>query len=310
MDTKDINLKVQNKVDPMVKRAELLRKEAALDLAFKTQTGLMKLAQALASPVRKHLDYRGVGRRFFVTEPYVDPGPMYYDADVPEFDAVVIGRDGTSNMIVCRATRTIIPEFEIVARVKVPFAEIRTRKYRVVERVKERLKQSFAIKEDLLIFSLLHTGAAASNQVIVLTGKLTKEALADAFWRVERRRLIAMNVLCPPSAIMNMRNWEREQLEETARIEIRRTGYLGVLWGANFVVSQLIKENADGFASIYVTTDPQFTGWYPIRADVEVIPADAPDLLLLGFVGYLQAGMILHNIFSVARVDFVPEVSA
>lgn len=306
MESKAIEMKGKTQ-DPLIKRAEYLKKEAALELAFRTQAGLMKLAQALASPVRKHLDYRGVGRRFLVTEPYVDPGPMYYDADVPEFDAVVIGRDGASRMVICRATRTIIPEFEIVARVKVPFAEIRTRKYRVVERVKERLKQSFAIKEDLLIFSLMDDAISLSGQVEVLTGGLVKTALAEAFWRVEMRRLIAQNVLCSPGAIYYIRNWERDAIEETARIEIRRTGYLGTLWGANFVVTQLLKPFLKAgveYERIYVTTDPQFTGWYPIRADVEVVPADQPDLLLLGFVGYHQCGMIIHNIFSVAAVEF------
>jgi len=298
-----------NKKDPQTLQREIMKKEAALELAFKTQVGLQKLAQALASPVRKHLDYRGIGRRLFVTEPYVDPGPMYYDADIAEFDAVKIGRDGTSRMVVVRATRTIVPEFELAVRVKIPFAEVRTRKYKVVERAKERLKQSFAIREDLLIFSLVHEAAALSGQVVDLTGDLTKEALAYCFWQIENRRIIPVNVLIPPAAAFCFRNWERDQIEETARIEIRRTGYLGVLWGANFLVSQLIKPFQVGEAMkypAYVLGDPQFTGWYAIRADVEVIPADTPDLLLLGFVGYLQAGMILHNVWSVARVNFVP----
>jgi hypothetical protein len=296
-----------NKKDPQVLQRELMKKEAALELAFKTQVGLQKLAQALASPVRKHLDYRGIGRRLFVTEPYVDPGPMYYDADIAEFDAVMIGRDGTSRMVVVRATRTILPEFEVAVRVKIPFAEVRTRKYKVVERAKERLKQSFAIREDLLIFSLVHDAVIASNQLITATGTLIKEDLAEAFWRVENRRLIPLNVLISPASAYAIRNWERDQIEETARIEIRRTGYLGVLWGANFLVSQLIKKvNIGGtdYNVAYVLPDPQFVGWYPIRADVEVIPADTPDLLLLGFVGYLQAGMILHNIWAVAGVAF------
>lgn len=294
------------KKDPMVLQRELMKKEAALELAFKTQVGLMKLAQALASPVRKHLDYRGIGRRLFVTEPYVDPGPMYYDADVEEFDAVKMGRDGTTRMVVCRATRTILPEFELGVRVKIPFAEVRTRKYKVVERAKERLKQSFAIREDLMIFSLAYDACELSGQKVVTTGNLSKMVLSQAFWMVDRRRIIPVNVLISPAAAYSMRNWEREELEETARIEIRRTGYLGVLWGANFLVTQLIKENPDGQTSAYVFGDPQFVGWYPIRADVEVIPADTPDLYLLGFVGYLQAGMILHNVWGVARVDFYP----
>jgi len=284
---------------------EMLKKEAALNLAFKTETGLRKLAAALANPVRKHLDYVGIGRKLFVTEPYVDPGPMYYDADVEEFDAVKIARDGTTRMVVARATRTMLPEFEIVARVKIPFAEIRTRKYKVVDRAKQRLKQSFALREDLTIFSLVHDAAVLTNQEATLTGQLTKAGLAFAFWQVDKRRLIPQNVVLSPDAVYNIRLWEHDQIEETARIEIRRTGYLGVLWNANFMVSQLIKPDSEGNSYAYITSDPQFTGWYPIRADVEVIPADNPDLLLLGFVGYLQAGMILHNSWAVARVKFV-----
>lgn len=287
---------------------EIMKKEAALNLALKSKEGMKKLAAALANPVRKHLDYRGIGRKFVVTEPYLDPGPMFYDADVEEFDAVLVGEDGTSRFVVAKATRVQIPEFEMVVRVKIPFKEVRTRKFKVVDRAKERLKQAFAIREDLRIFSIMHDTAVQSNQSLNLTGPLDKESLSFAFWQVDKRRLIPENIVLSPDAVFNMRNWEHEIIEETARIEIRRTGYLGTLWNANFYVSQLIKPiGSESFA--YVTASPELTGWYPIRADVEVIPSDNPDLLLLGFTGYLQAGLIFHNPWAVARIGFVPHAT-
>jgi len=294
----------QTRRDPELVKVDLMRKEAAISLALKTHTGLAKLAAALANPVRKYLDYVPIIRRVYVTETIPDGAMMYFDNDILEWSGVITGKDGASEFIVCNAVRKIVPDFEIVTFPKIPYRELRVRKYKVFDRVKQRLQQSLGIREDLYGFSQLFTSAVLTNAQIVVAGPLTSAALALGFRGVERHRLLGVSVITNPDGISCIRRWQRTQIDEVARIEIRQTGYLGNLWGANFYVTNLIAPDANDISYLYITSAPQLLAWMPIRADAEIVPADRPDDVLLGFVGYELLGMIVHNSRAVVRIQF------
>lgn len=306
---KEISVKKSDftkRMSPEAKARQIMQKEAALSMALKSRTGLSRIAAALANPVRKHLDYVPIYRKITVTETIPDGAMMYYDNDIEEWSGVTIGKDGCGVYTVVRALRTIVPDFQIVSHPKIPYRELRVRKYKVFDRVKQRLKQSLAIKEDLYGLSLLHAAATVVNSEYTVAGPLTKDALALMMREVERWRLLGTSIITNPDGISCIRRWNWTAIDEVGRIEIRQTGYLGNLWGANFYVTNLIEPTAVAkpISYIYVTAAPQFVSWMPIRADAEIIPADQPDNLLLGFVGYELLGMIVHNARAVARGKF------
>lgn len=306
---KEITVKKTNfnkRVSPEIKARQVMQKEAALSMALKSRTGLSKIAAALANPVRKHLDYVPIGRKIFVTETIPDGAMMYFDNDIEEWSGVTIGKDGCSLYTVVKALRTIVADFQIVSHPKIPYRELRVRKYKVFDRVKQRLKQSLAIKEDLYAFSLLHAASAVVNTDHNVAGPITKTALALMMREVEKWRLLGTSIITNPDGISAIRRWDWTTIDEVARIEIRQTGFLGNLWGANFYVTNLIEPSSDSnpFSYAYVTAAPPFVGWMPLRADAEIIPADQPDNLLLGFVGYELLGMIVHNARAVSKGKF------
>lgn len=302
----DIRISKQaTRKDPEALRQETMRKEATVSLALKSPFGLAKLASALVNPVRKYLDYVPIGRKTVVVEPIPDGFIPYFDADIEEFYGTKVGADGVSKMLICNAIRTVVDEFEVITKPKVPYKELRVRKYKVLDRVKERLKQGLGLREDNLWFSLFHTAGVATNTEQVITGKLTKDVLALAFKEVERHRLVVSSVILNPQAVSGIRRWQRTDIDEAARIEIRQRGYLGSLFGANFFVSNIINIDATNDTTFaYILAQPQFVGWMPIRADAEIIPADRPDDVLLGWVGYELLGMLVHNNRAVARIKF------
>lgn len=280
-------------------KASLIRKEADLQVALKSPTGLSKIAANLASPVRKFLDYIGVFRRFAVVEGWPDGMPMIYDNDVNEFTAVMIGKNGTTRIIETEVLRTELTEFEIVVRPKVPYAELYKRLYQVMKRVKERLEQGMALREDLYGFSLLETASQSRNQTISIATYLTKDALASAFSQIERNRLRVKSILMSPFGIQGIRRWQYQDIDNVAREEIRKSGYLGSIWDADIYINDQV---ASG--TFYLISEPEMTAWMPIRRDVDVIPADDPDNLLLGFTGYAYMGMTVHNDRAVAKGTF------
>lgn len=280
-------------------KAAMIRKEADLQAAMKTPTGLHKIAANLASPVRKYLDYIGVVRRFMVSEGWPDGMPIIYDGDIEEFTAVKIGANGTTRIIEIEVERTTLEEFEIVVRPKVPYAELYKRLYQVMKRVKERLEQGMALREDLYGFSLIETASQQVNTTVVISTYLTKDALAQAFTQVERHRLRVKSILMSPYGIQGIRRWQYADIDNVAREEIRKSGYLGSLWDADIFINDQVTSG-----TFYILAEPEFSAWMPIRRDVDVIPADDPDNLLLGFVGYELLAMTWHNGKSAAKGTF------
>lgn len=285
---------------------KMMRKEAALRAAFRSERGLQKIGAALANPVKKHLDYVPVGRRFSVVEPYPDGLAIYYDADIPEFTATLVGANGSTGVIECTAGRVFMDEIEFVVRPVVPYRELYIRKYKVLNRAKERLQQGIGLREDLYIFAALHTAATATNTEQVVATTLTKHALAKGFTQIERHRLIVKYVLLSPYGIQGIRRWQWADLDETAREEIRKTGYLGSLWNADFYISdQILYDAAPANTTYaYIMTEKEKLAWFPIRKDADVTAADQPWYLYLGFVGYELAAFTVHNSWGVARVKF------
>jgi len=280
-------------------KASMMRKEADLQAAMKSPTGLHKIAANLASPVRKYLDYIGIYRRFSVVEGWPDGMPIIYDNDIDEFTAVKIGRNGTTRIIEVEVERTELEEFEIVVRPKVPYAELYKRLYQVMKRVKERLEQGMALREDLYGFSLLETASQQVNTTTVISTYLTKDALARAFTQVERHRLRVKSILMSPYGIQGIRRWQYQDIDNVAREEIRKSGYLGSIWDADIYINDQVTSG-----TFYIIAEPEFTAWTPIRRDVDVIPADDPDNLQLGFVGYELLAMTVHNGKAVAKGTF------
>jgi len=282
---------------------KIAAKEAELRIALKSPTGLAKIAANLSSPVRVRLDYQGIGRKFGIVEPWPDGMPMIYDSDVDEFTAVKVADGGTTRTVEIEVSRTEIQPFEIVAIPKIPYRELYSRLYQVMARTKERLEQSMMLKEDLYIFGLMDGAAGTWYTAQTVATAITKTSLALAMAPIEANRLIVNNILMSAYGISGIRRWQHADLDEVARQEVRQTGYLGSIWGSKIFITDQI---ATG--TFYVTAGPEYLLWIPIRKDFEAIPADDPDNLLLGFVGYEFLGMAIINARGVNKGIFNPNV--
>lgn len=167
-------------------------------------------------------------------------------------------------------------------------------------RAKDRLIQGIELREDLYFFGLLETAATTGgNAGVVVAGALTKVGLADGFAQLEDRRLPVGSVLMSAYGTREIRSWEWTVLDQLALMEIRETGYLGSMWGADFYVSDQIEND-----TMYINTTPKFLAWMPFRRDTQVIPADDPDNLWLGFTGWELLGWTVHNATGVTKLTF------
>lgn len=285
----------------------LMRKEAALARALGSENGLRKIAANMQNPVREQLDYKGIARKLGIVEQMPDGVPLIYDRDYPEVPAVLTGIDGNSRIAEMKGKRVEIQAFDIVARAKIPYSELFERRFRSLDRAKDRLIQGMELREDLIVFALLDAafvlGAARPVPQGTISpntaGPLDRDFLARGFTEIEKNRLIVASVLMSPYGTQGIRRLDFQSLDQIGMQEVRETGYLGEYWGASFFVSDQVTAG-----TAYVLASPKQLLWFAIRKDVDVIPADDPDNVRLGFVGYWRGGMAMHNVLGVVPVTF------
>lgn len=293
------------------KLAALIRKDAAIARAMETESGLRKIAANMANPVRQRLDYKGIYRKFAVVEQVPDGVPLIFDRDLPFVPAVKVAANGSGRIVEMYGTRTELEAFEIVARPMIPYSELYTRRYRALDRAKDRLIEGMELREDLIGFGLFETAFTAAaaftsqtNGPYQLTlqntgGPLDRDPLAKLFTQIEKNRLVVASVLMSPYGTQGIRRLDFQSLDQAGMQEVRETGYLGSMWGADFYVSDQIPAG-----TVYALAAPKMLAWMAIRKDIEVIPADEPRHLRLGMVGYEFLGLVQHNIFGCAKLTF------
>jgi hypothetical protein len=286
---------------------KLAQREAVLTKYLSTVGGLTKIAANLANPVRRRLDYKGIARKFYVVELMESGIPLIFDRDLPDVPAVRTGMNGSVNVVEMVAERVEVEDFEIAARPKIPYRELYVRRFRALDRAKDRLIEGMELREDLIAFSQMETafqaGVTAGTNVEVINGVagFDREGLALTFNQVEKNRLPVASVLMSTYGTSGVRRWQWANMDQVGLQEVRETGYLGNIWGSDFFVST---EFTSGRA--YALAQDKFLGWWPVRKDADVIPADDPDNLRLGFVGYELIGMFIHNALAVGKFTFQP----
>lgn len=282
--------------------------ERVLTKYLSTVGGLQKIAANLANPVRRQLDYKGIARKFFVVELMEAGIPLIFDRDLPRVPAAKVGNAGSVNMIDMIGERVEVEDFEIAARPKIPYKELYQRRFRALDRAKDRLIEGIELREDLIAFSLFETAATASGGTTPITNVAVgfdRNGLARSFTEIESNRLIVGSVLMPPGGTQGIRRWQWTTIDQVAMQEIRESGYLGNIWGADFYVTdQIASGTGDNGSTAYTLAQDKFLGWWPVRKDVDIIPADDPDNLRLGFVGYELIGMVVHNILGINKFTF------
>jgi hypothetical protein len=77
--------------------------------------------------------------------------------------------------------------------------------------------------------------------------------------------------------------------------ELLLTGLLARLFGADIIVSKIVPPG-----TVYGCADKEFVGVMPVRMDIEVLPADQPLRLSLGWVVAEEIGIGIVNSRGVA----------
>ena len=269
------------------------QRDEMIKQALMTQEGKIALGQAMANPIRRNLDYQGVGRKALVVDPLPQGALPVYDRDI-DVAAVVVSSNGSAPESRVFGDRVTVPEFEVVSNPTVRIAEVKRRRFNVIDRAQQKARQEIQAQEDANVFSALEFAAdsdlGGENALQVLNNlnnpsELGKVGLLNLKRQIDRWDLVTSKYFLNINEFTDILNWESaggsgaSQVDPVTQRELLQTGLYGHIFGADIVVSKIVPAGR-GFAC----ADPEFVGVMPVRQDIEVLPADEPKQLKLGWV--------------------------
>jgi len=263
------------------------RRDDLISRAISTQDGKLALAQAMANPIRRNLDYHGIARRSLVVDPLPQGAMATYERDV-DVQAVVISSNGSGPESRIFGDRVVVPEFEIYSNPTIRIAEVKRRRFNVIDRAVQKARQEIMAQEDANVFAAFDSAAQVENQLVDISDAgLTKRDLLAIKAQVDRWDLVTTKFFLNIQEYTDILSWGAGggqglgggEFDPVTMREVLQTGLYAHLWGADLLVSKIVPPG-----TVYAVADPEFVGVMPIRQDIEVLPADEPRQLKLGWV--------------------------
>jgi hypothetical protein len=291
------------------------QRDEMIKQALMTQEGKIALGQAMATPIRRNLDYQGVGRKALVVDPLPQGALPIYDRDI-DVAAVVVSSNGSAPESRVFGDRVTIPEFEVVSNPTVRIAEVKRRRFNIVDRAQQKAKQEIQAQEDANIFAALDFAAtqentlvetdpvtaAAGNSLSAIGGGLQKSGMLNLKRQIDRWDLVTSKYFLNINEFTDILDWESagsggaSAVDPVTQRELLQTGLYGHIFGADIIVSKVVPAGTS-----YAAADPEFVGVMPVRQDIEVLPADEPKQLKLGWVVSEIIGIGIVNPRGVAK---------
>ena len=284
--------------------------------ALMTQEGKIALGQAMATPIRRNLDYQGVARKALVVDPLPQGALPVYDRDI-DVAAVVVSSNGSAPESRVFGDRVTVPEFEIVSNPTVRIAEVKRRRFNVIDRAQQKARQEIQAQEDANVFAALDfagdSAKGGENSAVILdpeTGAaltLQKKGMLNLKRQIDRWDLVTAKYFLNINQFTDILGWESagttsgggSQVDPVTQRELLQTGLYGHIFGADIIVSKVVPAG-----QAFACADPEFVGVMPVRQDIEVLPADEPKQLKLGWVVNEIIGIGIVNPRGVATGKF------
>lgn len=238
------------------------QKEQVLEQLLATPQGRMKLAASMQNPLRERLDYEGVFRRAIVVDPLPQGALPYYDKDI-DVPAIVVGEEGQTPEAIIKGKRILVPMFELASNPKIPFTQVKERRFNLIDRAQDKAKQEIQASEDELGFAAMDVALTSINPAtgvlynaaIASAGMLDRDALVDATSEIEKHDLRVARFFMNAKDYGDVKKWGRDQLDPVTQKSLLNTGLMANLWGAEIIVSRIVP-----IGTVYAATEEKFLG--------------------------------------------------
>lgn len=154
-------------------------------------------------------------------------------------------------------------------------------------------------QEDANVFAAINSSATVENTAQDISdGGLLKRDLVEIKAQIDRWDLVTTKFYMNINEFNDILNWASGggqgpgggEVDPVTQREILQTGLYAQIWGADIMVSKIVPPG-----TVFGAADPEFVGVMPIRQDIEVLPADEPKQLKLGWVVSEEIGIGIVN---------------
>jgi hypothetical protein len=144
-------------------------------------------------------------------------------------------------------------------------------------------------QEDANVFAALDSAASVENTLQdIADAGLLKRDLVELKAQIDRWDLVTTKFFMNINEFTDILKWgagggqaagSGGEVDPVTMREVLQTGLYAHIWGADIMVSKIVPPG-----TVYGCADPEFVGVMPVRQDIEVLPADEPKQLKLGWV--------------------------
>jgi len=273
------------------------QKEFLIENAMSTEEGRMALAASMANPIRLTLDYQAIGRKLLVVDPLPQGALPVYDKDV-KVPAIIVSKRGQVPDAIVEGERITVPTFEIGSYPQVRYSQVKERRYNLIDRAQQRAKLDLMQEEDRNVFATIQASAQLQNPLSTVASALSRDTMVNALAEIGKWDLIPAKFVMNFSEYADLLKFGRDQFDPVTQREVLQTGLVGHMWTLDILVSKMVPRG-----TVYCIAEPEFVGVMPIRQDVNVIPADKPEKLRLGWVVYEELGFAVVNPRAVSQIS-------
>lgn len=278
---------------------------------IQTKQGRAKIAAAIGPELRRRRDYLAVGRKAFHVDELPPGTNAIYDFDV-DVRGWLISEEGQAPEEQQRPKRVLVKTQEIVSRPKVSFAQIRERRYDIVNRVIEKAKSEVLLAEDTKIFSLMKQageGSATDTEyynahidVPSINGNapiLSQAVLAQALGKIVSHDIPQGFIFVNPQRQVDFTTWTDSTFDRQTQREVLTSGVLGYVYNMAVIQSRIVPLDR-----VWVTAVKEFTGIMPEKQALTTLSSDTVTDLSVGFVIFEEVGFYLWNSSAVVELKF------
>ena len=266
-----------------------------------TVAGRKVLAAQLNEPLKTLRDYEAVGRNLVMIDQLGQGELPVYDHD-PKITAFVVAEDGSNINPVTKTKRVTVPLIEIKTAALAGLADIQTRRYSLLDRFEQLVKDRVIRKEDEIIFNAMSSIAQSANGnpvIAVPAANVSVDHLDEAVSVLEgenyEAKFISMNPVNKKILRRNQRNGNQQFTPAFNDEAIKNK--VGDIFGCEVLAS--IKVPKD---EILVSAEKEYVGVLATAIDLQVLSVEDTLNHRVGFSALSLQGILFHNAKAISKI--------
>lgn len=262
------------------------------------QFGQKKAAVSFSKALKVRVDYEAITPKVFSPD-NISNNVAWADVEFPEIGAAIVPFKGAPARIEKGPSRIFYNTHTAAINWIVSYDQVFTAAYNTLDEAKNKVAIGLALELDTELFKVLAAAEAAGVYEAYTASTMSLDVLNDVRAAQMELNLITTAIVMHPTRYYDMLKVTPQTVDQVTMNTIIENGYVGQLYGLKFIVSRLCPKN-----KAYGIVAPEYLGKYVLRQPEQMKVTDMPFKLEYVVTGYINHGLVLHNLPGVFPITF------